>query len=204
VTRLHGLNIFRKNGSRRWGDQGIVRRCLVVLAVFVMAMVPIIGPRTTRAQSSCRIGSTLPLIPDVINGSQSTVSRAGRVFTFNFVFGDPSIAGVITICAGGSLTPLCNYDGFSFRPALSSSNLQDIVGGNQCNTTWQITASDFNSVTVGWRVKFEQEHMMGSSERQPPKHSQSVFPAVLPKGSSTVSRAIQRLLATQTPVETAN
>jgi len=155
VTRLHGLNIFRKNRSR-WGGQGIVRKCLVALAVLGMATMPIIGPHATRAQSSCRIGSTLPLIPDVIDGNRSTFSKAGRVVTFNFVFADPSIAGVITICAGGSLTPLCNYDGFSFRPALSSSNLQDVVGGNICNTTWQVTASDFNSITVGWRVKFEQ------------------------------------------------
>jgi hypothetical protein len=156
VTRLHGLNIFRKNRSRRWGDQGIVRKCLVALAVLGMATMPIIGPRTTRAQSSCRIGSTLPLIPDVINGAQSFFQKSGEVVNYNFVFADPSIAGVIAICPGGGLTPPCNYDGFSYRPGLSSGNIQDVVAGGVCNTSWQITASDFHSTTVGWRVKFEQ------------------------------------------------
>ncbi|HKV41572.1 MAG TPA: hypothetical protein VJX67_20375 [Blastocatellia bacterium] len=142
------------------------RRWLAAIAILaVVAFAPVaLKPGAVHAsaasvrpvQATCRIASTLPIIPDIIGPDTYVVQLGARVFQIHFSFPNPAIAGVVYFCSNGAFSNRCGFDKFAFRPGITSANVAEVSAGDECNKTWGVITSDTSQFTMGFRALFEQ------------------------------------------------
>jgi hypothetical protein len=112
----------------------------------------------TRVQTVgafCRFASDLQVIPDIL--TNIPFQRQGdKQWAFGYVL---NTNRHIMLCPGSAFQPICDFDKFSFRPTLASSNVSDVFATGDCNQGMVIQTSDTNDFVFGVKVKFEQDYV---------------------------------------------
>ena len=192
MRTLHVSNLLRKAAAGCYDShrQWVTARCFIMLAIVGLVIPALIRPNAVGAQ--CRITSQLNLMPDIL--TRITVQKQGdRLYDIHLFL---NTNRHIQLCPGSAFLPICNYDGFSLRPGLVSSNVSSITPFSPCNQESQVITSDTSSFTMGWRCKFEQDFVSTQLQNPAGKTFQLPVPAGLAVGDTLDTDAGQLQVTT--------